>query len=122
MALYLTARQVAERWGCSTRQVQRLCHSGALRAMRLGLESWRIRLADVETYELAKANRPAEGPSSARPDEPIRPVFGAVGEGARRPLGERWWERETNDAASSAAGRGRATGKEKRPSAVTKRR
>lgn len=118
MPAYLKPSEVAERWGVSERQVERLCAAGRLRAMKLG--GWRIRTADVEAYELAQANRPASTESPKT--EPIRPVFGVLEEGARRPLGERWWEQETNDAASSAAGRGRSTGKEKRPSAATKRR
>lgn len=53
MALYLTPREVAARWACSARHVRRLCASGDLLAMRLGLESWRIGLAAVEAYEAA---------------------------------------------------------------------
>lgn len=112
MATFLTPRQVAERWACSTRTVERLCHSGELPAMRLGLHRWRIGLAAVEAYELAHTSGTTESAPSieARKAEPIRPVFGALEE-TGRPLGERWWE--DDDAASSAVGRGRSTGTKK---------
>lgn len=101
---YLTPKQLADRWQCSERHIERLCASGRLRAARLS--GWRITEEEAAGYEAAQANRPAssEGPKT----EPGRPVFGVLEEGARRPLGERWWERETNDAASPAAGRGRS--------------
>src|SRR5688572_25734705 len=77
MATFLTSRQVAERWECSPRQVQRLCASGGLRAMQLGVQSWRIALADVEAYERAHttaatdvAKAPAPAPASR---EEVRP-------------------------------------------------
>lgn len=56
MPTYLTPRQVSERWNCSARHVRRLCASGELRAMRLGLEAWRIAVADVETFEQRKTS------------------------------------------------------------------
>lgn len=121
MTAFLKPAEVAERWGVSERQVERLCASGRLRAMKLG--GWRIRLADVEAYEAAKANRPPEQPAPTTRAEPIRPVFGVLQEaGDDRVLGERWWEQETNSAASSAAGGSRAADTRKRRSAVTKRR
>ena len=66
MALFLTPRQVSERWGCSPRQVRRLCASGDLRAMRLGLEAWRIALADVETYERSRTAIETPKPEASR--------------------------------------------------------
>lgn len=110
MALYLTARQVADRWGCSMRQVQRLCTSGELRAMRLGSD-WRITTAAVEAYEAAHANGSEPSASiEAREPEPIRTVFGALEEGGMPlALPERWWEGDS--LASPAAGRGRSTGR-----------
>lgn len=95
MAAYLTPREVAERWGCSARHVRRLCASGELRAMRLGLESWRISLEAVEAYELTRTSGQAMTPTEPTA-EPIRPVFGVLAE-ATGPLvlPERWWEGET---------------------------
>lgn len=76
MSLFLTPRQVAERWGCSRRQVQRLCASGELRAMRLGLDAWRIAVADVEAYEQRQttASTEASNPEPTTREEGRRPV------------------------------------------------
>jgi excisionase family DNA binding protein len=95
VAVYMTPREVAARWGCSARHVRRLCASGELRAMRLGLESWRISLEAVTEYELAHTSGPAITPTALAP-EPIRPVFGVLAEaGGDLVLPERWWEGET---------------------------
>lgn len=67
MALYMTPREVAERWRCSPRQVRRLCADGDLRAMRLGIENWRIAVADVEAYEAARTTAPAPKRQTMRP-------------------------------------------------------
>lgn len=72
MALYMTPREVAERWNCSTRHVQRLCAGGDLRALRLGLEKWRIAVADVEAYELAQTNGATVAPATAVANPPRR--------------------------------------------------
>lgn len=64
MAIYLTPREVAERWSCSARHVRRLCQSGELRAMRLGLDAWRISVAAVEAYELARTSGSDAAPST----------------------------------------------------------
>lgn len=50
MAAFMTPRDVAQLWACSTRHVRRLCQTGELRAMRSG-DLWRIAVADVEAYE-----------------------------------------------------------------------
>jgi excisionase family DNA binding protein len=78
MALFLTPRQVAERWGCSARHVRDLCQRGDLRAMRLGLESWRIAVSEVEAYERRQTTEPRsdeapkqEAPKEGRPPVPI---------------------------------------------------
>jgi excisionase family DNA binding protein len=65
VSLYMTPREVADRWGCSARHVRRLCAAGELRAMRLGLESWRISLEAAEAYELAHTS----GSASSTSDE-----------------------------------------------------
>lgn len=51
MSQFLTPAQLAERWACSPRHVRRLCQRGDLRAMRLGLDAWRISVEAVEAYE-----------------------------------------------------------------------
>jgi excisionase family DNA binding protein len=53
---YLTPRQVADRWACSPRHVRRLCAAGELRAMRLGLDAWRISIESVEAFEQARTS------------------------------------------------------------------
>jgi excisionase family DNA binding protein len=114
--MFLTPRQVAERWGCSPRHVRRLCRSGELRAMRLGQDAWRISMEAVETFEQARTSGAASSTSDeGRKAEVVRPVFGVLVEsGADLVLPERWWESQpTTGAASSAAGRGRSTGKKK---------
>lgn len=50
-SLFMTPRQVAERWSCSTRHVRRLCEAEQLTAMRIGLTNWRIAVSAVEAYE-----------------------------------------------------------------------
>jgi excisionase family DNA binding protein len=97
VSLYMTPREVADRWGCSARHVRRLCAAGELRAMRLGLESWRISLEAAEAYELAHTSGSASSTSDeGRKAEVVRPVFGVLAE-ATGPLvlPERWWEGET---------------------------
>lgn len=107
-ALFLTTAQLAERWSCDRTTVTARARSGELVGMRLGTD-WRFSLAAVEAYERAKSSGKAPAPRPAPvAAEPIRPVFGVLEEtGAELPLPERWWERETSSAASSAAGRGR---------------
>lgn len=79
-AMYLTPRELAERWSCSARHVRRLCGSGALPAMRLGIESWRISLAAVEAYEAARtggavSSTPNEGRKAEAPRREVRPTI-----------------------------------------------
>lgn len=109
---HLTTKQLAERWGCHPSTVTSLIRRGQLAAMRLGTD-WRISEEAAAAYERAHTtSAETSTPTASAPTpEPIRPVFGVLEEG--RVLGERWWERETTGAASSAAGRGRATGKKK---------
>lgn len=76
MASYLTPRQVAERWSCSDRKVQRLAQTGELPAMRLGSE-WRISLAALEAYEVLHANTPADSGFSPSNEAPKTEVRGA---------------------------------------------
>lgn len=118
MALYLTAGEVAVRWGCSTSTVQRMCADGRLAAMRLGLNKWRIALAVVEAYERAHT---AAGEASAdqapvtvcrpsrRADSPPPPAVDLDGEYVpivRGPVP--WRDSVIDDAATTpAAGRGR---------------
>lgn len=105
MALYLTPRQVAERWSCSARHVRDLIAAGQLRAMRLGLGAWRIAVVDVEAYELARTNGSDSSPShEVRKAEPIRPVFGVLEEtGDELPLPERWLETDERPTARRGA-------------------
>jgi excisionase family DNA binding protein len=99
----MTPREVADRWGCSARHVRRLCAAGELRAMRLGLESWRISLEAAEAYELAHTSGSASSTSDV-----VRPVFGVLAE-ATGPLvlPERWWEGETASMKGGGNGAGR---------------
>lgn len=72
----MTPREVADRWGCSARQIQRLCQSGELRAMQLGFRKWRIAVAEVERYE--QRNTPsAETVKPSETQRPMREVLGA---------------------------------------------
>jgi excisionase family DNA binding protein len=112
MALFLTPREVAARWGCSARHVQELAQAGRLQAMRLGRRGWRIPVAAVEAYEAGHTTAcesaqaaPTTAPASA-PE--VRSELPSVG---RLALPDRWWENPTLSAVSSAAGRGRSTGK-----------
>lgn len=75
MAQYMTPREVGERWHCSPRHVRRLCASGRLRGMRIGLDAWRIPLAAVEAYEAANTSAPSnEAPKPEAPKEVHRPI------------------------------------------------
>lgn len=78
MAIYLTPREVADRWRCSARQVRRLCASGELVAMRLGLESWRIAVAAVEAYERANT-RAGHADEAPKPEAPRRKEVAVAG-------------------------------------------
>lgn len=74
-ASFLTPREVAERWGCSARHIRRLCGSGELRAMRLGLESWRISMDAVSEYEQRHTSEPAApAPTAAPKTQEVRPT------------------------------------------------
>jgi excisionase family DNA binding protein len=111
VAAYLTTAQVAERWACDRSTVTARARSGELVGMRLGTD-WRFSHAAVEAYERAHTTsaEPAYPAPAKLAAEPIRPVFGVLEEtGAPLPLPERWWEQPTQRAASSAAGRGRAS-------------
>lgn len=124
-ALYLTPKQLAERWACDPSYVRRLCRSGALRALRLGSD-WRISPDVAEAYERghtsetaeteAEASAPTVQPAAARLvpaielDGPYDAVF----------AGPVPWRRDV--IAAPAAGRTRSAGKEKRLSAATKNR
>jgi excisionase family DNA binding protein len=108
MAAFMTTAEVAARWGCSARHVRDLCASGELRAMRLGIDAWRIAVADVEAYE---QRHTTQARSNATPKQEV-PTAAAQVAGAASIEGlvlpSRWWEQETSGAASSAAVRGRS--------------
>jgi excisionase family DNA binding protein len=114
-AAYLTPREVAERWRPSVRHINRMAQTGRIPAVRIE-GGWRFSLASVTEYELAHTSGAASSTSDeGRKAEVVRPVFGVLDE-ATGPLvlPERWWESQpTTGAASSAAGRGRSTGKKK---------
>lgn len=120
--LYLTPRELSERWSCSVRHVERLCQTGRLQAARLS--GWRISLAAVEAYEAARANGAmSRSDATAKQEasrEPIRPVFRVLEEtGAPLPLPERWWEMSDDEinAASSAGADPRGESGDSRDSA-----
>ena len=77
---HLTPRQVAERWGCSTRFVQQKIHDGELAALQLGPQLTRVPVAVIEAYEAALCpvilNEPP--PASAKPSEPSTGVLNAA--------------------------------------------
>ena len=74
MAIFMTPRQVAERWSCSPRHVRRLCLSGELAAMRLGTD-WRISVAAVEAHEAGQTSQPAADTTGTAASETGAPVF-----------------------------------------------
>lgn len=111
MALFMTPRQVAERWGCDAAHVQRLCRTGRLRAMQLGRRGWRISPEALAAYEAAQTSGSASPPSpEARKQEASRtatPPIGALPDGYE-PRFPTLWGLPAKTAASPAAGRGRS--------------
>ncbi|MFC9549823.1 helix-turn-helix domain-containing protein [Rhodococcus sp. NPDC056960] len=65
-ALYVSVKQLAERWDCNEMAVYRLVQSEKLPALRIG-QAIRIPIAAVEQYEAenttgtGKPRRPSEG-------------------------------------------------------------
>lgn len=74
MSAFMSPRQVAERWGCSARQVRRLCADGYLPAMRLGIDAWRISVTAVEAYESARTPSAVPAPSAPPKEQEVRPA------------------------------------------------
>lgn len=62
----ISVRALAQRWGCSTEAVRRLCREGRIPAMR-PLGRWIIRLEDVEVFEARERARYQAGPVKGRP-------------------------------------------------------
>ena len=60
--VFLTIRELAERWRYSERQIRRLLKHQRIGAHRFG-RSWRIALEDVEAYEALcrRPRRPFDG-------------------------------------------------------------
>lgn len=78
MSLFMSPREVADRWGCSARQVQRLCQAGDLRAMQLGFRKWRIAVTEVERYEQRNTtSAETVQPAPAVERRPTQEVLGA---------------------------------------------
>jgi len=48
---FLTAAQLADRWVTTTRNIRRLMASGSLPAVRIGAQTVRIALEDIEAFE-----------------------------------------------------------------------
>lgn len=71
-SLYMTPREVAQRWGCSASHVRRLCASERLPAMRLGLDKWRIAVSAVEAYERGQTATSAHADEAPKPEAPRR--------------------------------------------------
>ena len=107
MAPLLTPSDVAARFGCSVRTVNRMAQTRVLPALKRG-RHWRFSLDAVAAYEAANTTV-STAPAPIRSAAP-QPVPTALPEGGRV-LGERWWESRQNNAASPAAARGRATTK-----------
>lgn len=57
MSVLLTTAEVAERWGCTQRQVQALCKRGKLRADLKG-KTYLVRERDADNYEHQPRGRP----------------------------------------------------------------
>jgi excisionase family DNA binding protein len=57
-----TIEQVAEYFGVDYATVYRLITSGTLRAIKVG-GVWRVRVADIDRYERARANVPDLAPA-----------------------------------------------------------
>lgn len=113
MSVYLTASEVAERWGCSSSYVRGLARRGELIGMRLGSD-WRFAVAVVEAYEQANTAPTPEprGPVQSAPSRPSpapAPIGGLPDDYS--PVFPELWGREP---AAPAAGRGR-TARTKRP-------
>lgn len=112
MSLFLTPREVAERWHCTARHVRRLCASGDLPGMRIGLDAWRIAKSAVEAYEAghttsAEPAQPTPVPSPSVPAPSI--AIGGLPDDYEPVFPELWgMEPRTTPAAPSAAGRGRS--------------
>ena len=68
LAQFLTAKQVAERWGCGVANINALIVSRRLPAIDIAASerrkraTWRIRLDDVETFEAARTTKPPATP------------------------------------------------------------
>lgn len=114
----LSARDAQAVLGCSRWFLTE--HAAELGAVKVG-NRLKFTRAGLDTYiarQTVKAPAPIMAPSMPAP----RRSLSVVGLGPVNPLDGRPWETETTPAASSAAGRARSTGKEKRRSAVTERR
>jgi excisionase family DNA binding protein len=93
--MHLTVADVAKRWACSTRSVQRAIEDGRLRALRFGPKLLRIRLVDLEAYEEAlldpigpPAPVIASASRDARMDDRIRMLQArALSRGDKKPGG-----------------------------------
>ena len=109
MAAYYTPEELADLWKCDRTTVRRRCASGELRAFRIG-DLWRIPSEAVAEFEqrtmTGREPEPKPEPTRVRrqPHEQA-PEYVAVVPGVVP------WRTEIVDAASPAAGRGRATGK-----------
>lgn len=114
---YLTTAQLAERWACAPSYVRKLARRGVLAGMRLGVD-WRFSLAAVEAYERARTTEPAEI-ETMPVTTPTAPDLVTLAPGdfelpaGYEPRFPHLWGMTREDAASSAAGRGRTAGRKK---------
>lgn len=61
--VYLTVREVAERWGVTTRTVKTRINQGLLKAIRVSTRGdLRISLSELERYELENQKIPNSNP------------------------------------------------------------
>jgi excisionase family DNA binding protein len=70
-ALFATAAEIAERWGCSVQHVRNLIARGKLTAFSLG-GAIRVRLSDVDAFEAASLIVAAT-PPPPKPPPPAEP-------------------------------------------------
>jgi excisionase family DNA binding protein len=73
-AALLTSHELADRWGCSLRTVQKRIAEKALPTVALGPRLTRVRIEDVEAYEAALGAAPA-GLSARLPGSLTTPVL-----------------------------------------------
>jgi hypothetical protein len=55
-----TPHQIGERWGCDAKTVRGMLNSGILKGFKIGKKLWRIRIEQLEEYELCRDGQSPE--------------------------------------------------------------